>query len=66
MIMLALLLSLIQPVDDWILSCAQYQALTQRLYVDPYFEKKENLYRRQEIHEILKSRTSDECIEVNA
>jgi hypothetical protein len=65
-IMLVLLLSLMQPVDDWLLSCAQYQALTQRLYLDPYFEKPENLSRRQEIHDILKSRTSDECIEVNA
>jgi len=66
MIVLALLLSLTHPVDDWLLSCAQYQALTQRLYADPYFDRPANLSRRQEIHEILKSRTSDECIEVNA
>ena len=66
MIMVVLLLSLIQPVDDWLLSCAQYQALVLRLYSDPYFETSENLSRRQEIHDILKSRTFDECIEVNA
>ena len=55
-----------QPVDDWMLSCAQYQALVLRLYSDPYFETRENLSRREEIHDILKSRTFDECIEVNA
>jgi hypothetical protein len=65
-IMFILLVSLMQPVDDWLLSCAQYQALVLRLYSDPYFETSENLGRRQEIHDILKSRTFDECIEVNA
>jgi len=66
MIMFALLLLLTHPVDDWMLSCAQYQALVLRLYSDPYFETRENLSRREEIHNILKSRTFDECIEVNA
>ena len=64
--MFALLLLLTHPVDDWMLSCAQYQALVLRLYSDPYFETRENLSRREEIHNILKSRTFDECIEVNA
>jgi hypothetical protein len=66
MILLLSLLLTAQPVDDWLLSCSQYQALVLRLYSDPYFETRENLSRREEIHDILKSRTSDECIEVNA
>ncbi len=66
MILLLFLLLTVQPVDDWLLSCAQYQALVLRLYSDPYFETRENLSRREEIHDILKSRTFDECIEVNA
>jgi len=66
MILILSLLLTVQPVDDWMLSCVQYQALVLRLYSDPYFETRENLSRREEIHNILKSRTFDECIEVNA
>ena len=64
MILILCLLQLFHPVDEWVLSCSQYQALVDRLYEDPYFSKTENLGRRRELHDIFRSRTLLECLEV--
>ena len=48
----------------WTLTCTQYNDAVQRLYADPYFQQPEHHVRRQEIHEIFKSKTRFECIEI--
>ena len=48
----------------WSLSCAQYHGAVQRLYADPFFQKPEHQEQRRDIHELFKSRTFPECIEV--
>jgi len=48
----------------WIMSCSQYHGAIERLYNDPYFQLPENQHQRTEIHELFKTRTMPECLEV--
>ena len=49
----------------WTLSCSQYHGAVNRLYADPFFEKRENWDHRQQIHEFFKSKTWPECLELD-
>lgn len=50
----------------WSLSCAQYYGAVERLYADPYFQQPRYHQQREEIHEIFKSKTSPQCLEIEA
>ena len=48
----------------WTMSCAHYHGAVQRLYQNPFFAKPENQEARKDIHEIFKTKTFPECLEV--
>ena len=49
----------------WMMSCSQYHEAIDRLYANPFFQKPENYQQRQEIHEVFKTRTWPECLEID-
>ena len=55
---------MISFVLAWTLSCAQYHNAVQRLYADPFFKQPQYHQQREEIHQVFKSRTWPECLEL--